>query len=77
MIKWPRSCVVAAPGALGALGAFGFAPPLMIETAIRYGVFDILDRGAKAIDALCAETGASLRVSYPAEEVTYAPVYGQ
>jgi ubiquinone/menaquinone biosynthesis C-methylase UbiE len=40
---------------------FGFAPPLMIETAIRYGVFDILDNGAKSRDALCAETGTSPR----------------
>jgi hypothetical protein len=40
---------------------FGFAPPLMIETAIRYGVFDILDKGAKTLAARCAETGASPR----------------
>src|SRR5215510_4534302 len=40
---------------------FGFAPPLMVETAIRHGVFDILDKAAKTLDALCAETGASPR----------------
>jgi hypothetical protein len=40
---------------------FGFAPPLMIETAIRYGVFDILDHGAKSLAALSAETGTSPR----------------
>lgn len=40
---------------------FGFAPPLMIETAIRCSVFDILDKGAKSLDALCAETGTSPR----------------
>lgn len=40
---------------------FGFAPPLMIETAIRCGVFDILDKGAKSLDALCVETGTSPR----------------
>lgn len=40
---------------------FGFAPPLMIETALRYGVFDILDKGAKLLDALCTETGTSPR----------------
>src|SRR5215510_722878 len=40
---------------------FGFAPPLMVETAIRHGVFDILDKGAKTLDALCAETGTSPR----------------
>jgi precorrin-6B methylase 2 len=40
---------------------FGFTPPLMIETAIRPGVFDALDKGAKTIDSLCAETGTSPR----------------
>jgi predicted O-methyltransferase YrrM len=40
---------------------FGFAPPLMIETAIRYRIFDILDNGARTLDALCAETGTSPR----------------
>jgi hypothetical protein len=40
---------------------FGFAPPLMIETALRYGVFDILDKGARSLEALCVETGTSPR----------------
>ena len=40
---------------------FGFAPPLMIETAIRFGIFDILDKSPKTVDALCAETGTSPR----------------
>jgi ubiquinone/menaquinone biosynthesis C-methylase UbiE len=40
---------------------FGFAPPLMIEAALRYGIFDILDNGARTLDSLCAETGTSLR----------------
>ena len=40
---------------------FGFAPPLMIEAAIRHGVFNALDKGAKTIDALCVETGTSPR----------------
>ena len=40
---------------------FGFAPPLMIETAIRFGVFDILDKSPKTVEALCAETGTSPR----------------
>jgi hypothetical protein len=35
---------------------FGFAPPLMIETAIRCGIFDILEKGPKSLDALCLET---------------------
>jgi len=40
---------------------FGFAPPLMIEAAIRHGVFDALDKGARTIDALSVETGTSPR----------------
>lgn len=40
---------------------FGFAPPLIIQTALRYGIFDSLDKGAKSLDDLCIETGASPR----------------
>jgi ubiquinone/menaquinone biosynthesis C-methylase UbiE len=40
---------------------FGFAPPLMIETALRYGVFDILDKEARSLEVLCVETGTSAR----------------
>ena len=40
---------------------FGFAPPLMIEAALRYGIFDILDKGPRTLDALCAETATSSR----------------
>lgn len=40
---------------------FGFAPPLIIEAAIRHRVFDALDEGAKTIEKLCAETQTSLR----------------
>jgi SAM-dependent methyltransferase len=40
---------------------FGFAPPLIIEAAIRHRVFDVLDRGANTIEELCAETQTSLR----------------
>jgi 2-polyprenyl-3-methyl-5-hydroxy-6-metoxy-1,4-benzoquinol methylase len=40
---------------------FGFAPPLMIEAAIRHRVFDALEKGAKTINALCVETGTSPR----------------
>jgi 2-polyprenyl-3-methyl-5-hydroxy-6-metoxy-1,4-benzoquinol methylase len=40
---------------------FGFAPPLLIETAIRCGIFDILDKGPKSLDALCVKTGTSPR----------------
>src|SRR5215831_1011314 len=40
---------------------FGFAPPLIIEAAIRHRVFDALDAGAKTLEKLCAETQTSLR----------------
>jgi Dimerisation domain len=40
---------------------FGFAPPLIIEAAIRHRVVDLLDEGAKALEKLCAETQTSLR----------------
>lgn len=40
---------------------FGFAPPLIIEAAIRHRVFDVLDEGGKTIEKLCAETRTSRR----------------
>jgi len=40
---------------------FGFAPPLIIEAAIRHRVFDVLDAGAKTVDKVCAETRTSER----------------
>jgi hypothetical protein len=40
---------------------FGFAPPLIIETAIRHRIFNVLDEGAKTIEKLCAETHTSQR----------------
>ncbi len=40
---------------------FGFAPPLIIEAAIRHRVFDVLDAGAKTADTVCAETRTSER----------------
>jgi len=40
---------------------FGFAPPLIIETAIRHRVFNVLDEGAKTLEQVCAETGTSRR----------------
>jgi hypothetical protein len=39
----------------------GFGPPLIIETALRLGIFDVLDQGRKHIDQLLAATGASAR----------------
>jgi SAM-dependent methyltransferase len=40
---------------------FGFAPPLIIEAAIRHRVFDVLDENAKTIEDVCAETRTSRR----------------
>jgi hypothetical protein len=40
---------------------FGFAPPLVIEAAIRHGVFELLDAGTKTVDQVCAETRTSER----------------
>ena len=41
--------------------AWGYAPPLIIEAAIRTGVFDRLDSGAKTVEEVAASTGASVR----------------
>ena len=40
---------------------FGFAPPLIIEAAIRHGVFNVLDEGAKTLEEVCAETRTARR----------------
>ena len=40
---------------------FAYAPPLMLEAAIRHRVFDALDSGPKSVEQLAAATGASLR----------------
>lgn len=41
--------------------AWGFATPLILESAIRNKVFDTLDSGPKTIDEVAAATGASPR----------------
>ncbi|HZT42214.1 MAG TPA: class I SAM-dependent methyltransferase [Chthonomonadaceae bacterium] len=41
--------------------AFGFAPPLILEAALRHRVFDILDSGPKTVEQVSAESGASVR----------------
>jgi ubiquinone/menaquinone biosynthesis C-methylase UbiE len=41
--------------------AWGYAPPLILEAAIRNKVFDTLDAGPKSIDEVAAATGASPR----------------
>lgn len=41
--------------------AWGYAPPLILEAAIRHRVFDVLDGGAKTLAELSQATGASER----------------
>ncbi len=41
--------------------AWGYAPPLILEAAIRHRVFDVLDGGAKTLGEVAKETGASER----------------
>ena len=41
--------------------AFGYAPPLVLEAAIRHHVFDVLDSGAKSLEEVQVATGASRR----------------
>ena len=40
---------------------WGYAPPLILEAAIRHRVFDVLDNGAKTVEEVEDETGASAR----------------
>src|SRR5205823_1914652 len=40
---------------------FAYAPPLMLEAAVRNRVFDVLDTGAKSVEQVAAATGASVR----------------
>jgi predicted transcriptional regulator len=40
---------------------WGYAPPLILEAAIRQRVFDVLDNGAKTVEEVEDETGASAR----------------
>ncbi len=40
---------------------FGFAPPVIIETGLRLGIFDLLDNGAGSIGEIAASSGASAR----------------
>jgi hypothetical protein len=41
--------------------AFGFAPPLVLEAAIRHRVFDVLDSGPMSLGQIHEATGASER----------------
>ena len=40
---------------------FGFAPALIIDTAVKYYIFDALDHGPKTLKEIHAATGASQR----------------
>ena len=41
--------------------AWGYAPPLVLETAIRHRIFDVLDEGPKTLKEMQADTGVSER----------------
>ncbi len=41
--------------------AWGYAPALMIEAAIRHGIFDALDRAPQTLEQLAAGAKVSLR----------------
>jgi 2-polyprenyl-3-methyl-5-hydroxy-6-metoxy-1,4-benzoquinol methylase len=41
--------------------SWGYAPPLILEAAVKHGVFDRLDRSPKTVPQLARETGASAR----------------
>ena len=41
--------------------AWGYAPTLAIEAAVKHGVFDILDKGPLTADQIASKTGASPR----------------
>jgi len=40
---------------------WGYAPPLILEAAIRHRIFDVLDNGAKTVEEVEEATGASAR----------------
>jgi ubiquinone/menaquinone biosynthesis C-methylase UbiE len=41
--------------------AWGYAPTLAIEAAVRHGFFDLLDKGPQTAEQIASETGTSLR----------------
>jgi 3-hydroxy-5-methyl-1-naphthoate 3-O-methyltransferase len=41
--------------------AWGYAPPLIMEAAVRHRVFDLLDGGAKTVEEVATGSGASVR----------------
>lgn len=40
---------------------WGYAPPLILETAVRHRVFDALDNGPRSVEQLSTDTGTSRR----------------
>lgn len=41
--------------------SWGYAPPLILEAAVKHRVFDLLDQSPKTVQQLAAQTGASVR----------------
>jgi 3-hydroxy-5-methyl-1-naphthoate 3-O-methyltransferase len=41
--------------------AWGYAPPLILEAAVKHQIFDLLDAGAKTVPEVAKETGTSTR----------------
>jgi 2-polyprenyl-3-methyl-5-hydroxy-6-metoxy-1,4-benzoquinol methylase len=41
--------------------AFGFAPPLLLQTAVELRVFDLIDASPMSLEELSSRTGASVR----------------
>ena len=41
--------------------AWGYAAPLMLESGVRNGIFDLLDARPRTLDEVASETGASTR----------------
>jgi precorrin-6B methylase 2 len=41
--------------------AWGYAPPLILESAVRNGLFDALEKGPRSLDEVVKTTGVSLR----------------
>src|SRR6516162_7539143 len=41
--------------------AWGFAPPLILATALNYRLFDVLDEAPQTVEELATRTGASVR----------------
>jgi SAM-dependent methyltransferase len=41
--------------------AFGFAPPLLLQTAVELQVFDLIDASPLSLEELSSKTGASVR----------------